>query len=66
MESRPRAIEAIVRDNPRLMVCPSCGDRMRVENETARNSNGYYVAERNMKCSKCGLKIRQYIYILRG
>ncbi|GGP22584.1 hypothetical protein GCM10007981_19240 [Thermocladium modestius] len=66
MESRPKVIEELMRGNPRLMICPSCGDRMRVESETARNSASYYVAERSIKCGRCGLKIRQYVYMLRG
>jgi len=66
MEPRLRLINCMMHDNPLLMICPGCGDRLKIENETARSNANYYIAERNIKCNKCGLKIRQYIYILRG
>jgi len=33
MEPRLRLINDMMRDNPLLMICPGCGDRLKIENE---------------------------------
>lgn len=43
--------------------CPSCKSDLTIESQVVRERGGNYIVERLLKCSKCGIRIRQNIYI---
>ncbi len=60
-----RAEKEIERLSNSIYTCPSCGGRLTVKVEGVRESSLYYVVERGLTCSRCGLKIRQMFYLPR-
>jgi len=43
--------------------CPSCGYGLTVESQVVRERGDYYVVERVLRCRKCGVRIRQLVYL---
>ena len=43
--------------------CPSCRYDLVIESQVVRERGDYYVVERVLRCRKCGVRIRQMVYL---
>lgn len=63
MQITYRAEKQLMSISDKVYICPSCGSKLIVEFQVVKEGEVRYVVERFLSCKRCGVKIRQAIYL---